>query len=81
MTVVREVVHTPVVLAPVVEKCHHGVEQEEEEEKENEGFLEPHIELRWQSGLCQILRLWCGEIDTEHGLHVFVLLTALRSLL
>ena len=43
--VVREMVDTPVVLAPVVEEGHHRVEQEEEEEKENERFLESHIEL------------------------------------
>ena len=44
MAVVRKLVDSPVVLAPVVEKAHHGVE-EEEEEKENETFLESHIEL------------------------------------
>ena len=51
MAVVRKLVDSPVVLAPVVEKAHHGVEEEEEEEKENETFLESHIELGWLTRL------------------------------
>ena len=45
MVVVGEVVHTPVVFAPVVEEGDYRVEEEQEEEEENETFLESHIEL------------------------------------
>ena len=66
MVVVGEVVDTPVVLTPVVEKGDHRVEEEEEEEEENETLLESHLELPW---LCT---MWscCCEIDTENILHV-----------
>ena len=52
MVVVREVVDTPVILTPVIEKGDHRVEEEEEEEKKNETFLESHVELPWQTGPC-----------------------------
>ena len=76
--VVREMVDTPVVLAPVVEKGHNRVEEEEKEEKKNERFLESHLEPPWVDWLCKMSRRG-GEIDTAKRLHVFVLLTALRS--
>ena len=66
MVVVGEVVDTPVVLTPVVEKGDHRVEEEEEEEEENETLLESHLELPW---LCAMWS-WCCEIDTENILHV-----------
>ena len=76
--VVREMVDTAVVLAPVVEKGDNRVEQEEEEEKQNERFLESHIDPHWVGWLSEMLRL-SGEIDTAKRLHVFAWLTALRS--
>ena len=69
MVVVREVVDTPVILTPVIEKRDHRVEEEEEEEEENETFLESHVDLLQLAGLCTMWS-WCCEIDTENILHV-----------
>lgn len=76
MVVVGEVVHTPVVFAPVVEEGDNRVEEEQEEEEENETFLESHI--HWSAGRCKVWRRG-GEVDTENIFHLS--LTALRFLL